>query len=539
MNTEQKGPPDDREHPELAAAIAAVFAFMQSSSNNQSAQASPAVSNWRKAALLEGVNRGQQARRPGGFNAWTAALGVAASLLLSCQSVGAYPTDSSSDMVAYNGGSSVVSADDPAASAQGAPTGPAPCLLDSVCQSLLEKNRILLKVALCLGNRSVQIDAPDGATIVSFASVQKVASLPAHSRWTVTPSSPASLCFNGRTSRDGAVLASEENTSLIRNVAYTPNLTVPLHSGINLPASPGSMSNGGGYVVVPQGKDPGDQLVGVNGRLYRGAVWLRPTPDGSSVQAVNVVGLEDYLLSVLPSEMPSTWAPAALEAQAIAARSYAVANLGKHARDGYDLRATTDDQVYLGVSSEHQASNDAVTRTSGLILKYQGKPVTAYFHSTSGGCTEAPEQAWGKSVPYLRSVVDFDDCSPHFSWVRKVSTDDINRAFGGDVGRVQSMQIVTRSPSNRVKMAVITGSSGTKTVTGDNLRLILRLPSSNFNVGYEDRAWTFAGRGFGHGMGMSQYGARTLAEQGYNAAQILTYYYRDVSVEYVAGTPGI
>ena len=85
----------------------------------------------------------------------------------------------------------------------------------------------------------------------------------------------------------------------------------------------------------------------------------------------------------------------------------------------------------------------------------------------------------------------------------------------------------------------VTGSTGTKVVTGDSLRLTLKLPSSNFNVGCEENGYSFAGRGFGHGLGMSQYGAKALAEQGYNPAQIVAYYYKDVSVEYVSAAAGI
>ncbi|MGH9551600.1 MAG: hypothetical protein ACRD3W_19595, partial [Terriglobales bacterium] len=102
-----------------------------------------------------------------------------------------------------------------------------------------------------------------------------------------------------------------------------------------------------------------------------------------------------------------------------------------------------------------------------------------------------------------------------------------------------SLNVVSRSGSNRVKEASIVGTRGTRTVTGDQLRFLLKLPSSNFNVGCEENLYTFAGRGNGHGLGMSQWGAKALAEQGYNAAQILAYYYKDVSVEYMAGAPGI
>jgi stage II sporulation protein D len=237
--------------------------------------------------------------------------------------------------------------------------------------------------------------------------------------------------------------------------------------------------------------------------------------------------------------MPSSWPLEALKAQAIAARSYAAANIGKHGKDGYDLRATTDDQVYSGVASENENSNLAVGLTTGLVLKQEGKPITAFFHSTSGGATEFSENVWGKSLSYLHSVPDFDDASPHFSWTRKVSVDDIENLVGRDIGQLLSLSVVSRTGSNRVQYLLAQGASGSKLINSETLRRGLKLPSTLFNVGTEPNSYVFAGRGFGHGLGMSQYGAKALAERGCNAAQILSYYYKDVVIDFAAAPPGI
>jgi stage II sporulation protein D len=384
---------------------------------------------------------------------------------------------------------------------------------------------------------------PDGAFVASLTSGDPVASLPPHSQWAVNASA-SKISFTGRSGRDAARLADTTHNH-IQNVAFLGGRSVPTYNSFYVPppqVSAGSASSGGYLIFAPSTSDSDQHLIGVNGKLYRGAVWLRPehwdngTP---ALTAINILDVEDYLLSVLPSEMPSTWPSAALQAQAIAARSYAIANLGKHAKDGYDLRATTDDQVYVGVQAERQASHDAVAATDGIVLKYAGKPITAFFHSTSGGSTEGADQVWGRQVPYLKSVVDYDDNSPHFTWTRKVAANDVEKAFGSDVGKVLAVLVVARTPTQRVRQAMVVGTQGVRLVSGDALRLALKLPSANFNIGYEDNLYSIAGRGFGHGLGMSQYGARALAEQGYNAAQILSYYYRDVSIEYVAGTPGI
>jgi stage II sporulation protein D len=559
--------------------MAAIAAYMSGDGLSVVARAEAeadagAVSKWRAAALVEGVSaaRTRQAK-PGAWTSWKAVFALLLIFILGQACVaGAWAADDdhvSDGDVAYSaepgqagslrstaGAGSIVAANP---GRPGPLVGTAGSLLsiagaaasDSTDESALiaaapahaddqdvqAPAPILLKVGLVLGNKSVQIDAPDGATVVSLKTSEPVAVLPPHSHWMVSSNAAEAIGFAGRGDHDFAKLASDDGGFRVKHVAYQP--TVPMHSSFSLPPQfcAALANNASGYVVVPNGSNANEQLVACNGHVYRGAIWLRPTHD--TVSAINIVDLEDYLLSVLPSEMPSTWPAGALQAQAIAARSYAVANLGKHAKDGYDLRATTDDQVYNGVASEHQASNDAVAATNGLVIKHEGKPISAFFHSTSGGCTELSENVWSRPLPYLKSVIDYDDNSPHFSWMRKVSCDDFEKAFTKDVGQVLAVIVISRTAANRVKDAMIVGSQNTTVVSGNAIRLALKLPSSNFNIGYEENSYTFAGRGFGHGLGMSQYGARALAEQGYNAAQILAYYYRDVTVDYIAGTPGI
>jgi len=536
--------PDDLE---VAACMAAIAAYMSSSGRGtvarwQTEQDPPerAISRWRTAALVDGVSGGRVRQpKPGAWTSWKAAFALLLLLLL-CQTCVAGALAAEESYTAEDAG---VIAAQPVPQELQQPVGEvapliaaAPAVDDNQAQPPAP---ILIKVGLALANKSVQIDAPDGATVVSLKTGEPVAMLPPHSHWTVSANAAEAIAFTGRGDHDFAKLAGDDGGFRVKHVAYMPSGVVPMHSNFSLPPQFSAVlaRNSSGYVVVPTGAGASEQLVACNGRVYRGAIWLRPTHD--TVSAINIVDLEDYLLSVLPSEMPSTWPAGALQAQAIAARSYAVANLGKHGKDGYDLKATIDDQVYSGVNSEHQASNDAVAATNGLILKHEGKPISAFFHSTSGGCTDVAENVWSRPLPYLKSVVDYDDNSPHFAWTRKVSCDDLEKAFSKDVGPVLAMIVISRTPTNRVKDAMIVGSQNTTVVSGNAIRLALKLPSSNFNIGYEENSYTFAGRGFGHGLGMSQYGARALAEQGYNAAQILAYYYRDVTVDYVAGTPGI
>jgi stage II sporulation protein D len=433
-----------------------------------------------------------------------------------------------------------------------------------------------IRVGLYFGTDRTELAAIDGAQIRDASTGALVARLSGGSRWQVAVQSslqgaqltllhkPGPDSFGKQT--DGADPL--PNTAYgerghIRTVAYFPGATaLPSVSAMRFPFKVGAnllrtgsqgewRESGSGYVILPKQ----DQVLAINGRLYRGAIWLKPAPRlvnpnwkstgsrpqyrASSFDVINLVNLEDYLLSVVPSEMPSSWPLEALKAQAIAARSYAVSNQGKHSSAGYDLKATIDDQVYSGISSENENSNRAVAETAGLVLKHQGKAVTAFFHSTSGGSTELAEQVWGRPLPYLQSVPDFDDASPHFSWTKRLRVDDLEQVIGHDIGRLLSLSVVSRSSSNRAQLLLAQGSAGSKLLTGESMRKLFKLPSTMFNIGSEESVYIFAGRGFGHGLGMSQYGAKALAERGYNAAQILSYYYKDVIVDYVAIAPGI
>lgn len=420
------------------------------------------------------------------------------------------------------------------------------------------KQRTPIRVGLVLKAKGITFDAVDGARIINMMSGATVATLPAQSSWSLNIQGAGNLAVASRgntPSLDKIAREAAQRGNNVRNVGYFPSRIQPLRGDLKLPtgldalapsALPVRASNG--YLVVPGQGGNDDDLVALNGKLYRGCLWIRPTADAPaagtkqpepSVSVINILDLEDYLLSVLPSEMPATWPAEALKAQAVAARSYAVANLGKHAKDGFDVKATIEDQVYSGVSAERDSTNRAVAETEGVVIKFGGKVITAFFHSAGGGFTELSENVWGRNLPYLKSVPDYDDASPHFAWTRQFTPDSLEKAFGQDLGQILNVMILTRSSANRVQDALLVGSNGTRYVTGDVLRSALKLPSTVFNVGCDENGYTFAGRGFGHGLGLSQWGAKALAEQGYNAAQILTYYYKDVSVESIGDALGI
>ena len=148
-------------------------------------------------------------------------------------------------------------------------------------------------------------------------------------------------------------------------------------------------------------------FVSVKRKWYRGSFKI--INDGGSLTVMNDIPLELYIRGVVPSEMPSKWEHEAHKAQAIAARSYAVANMGKRGKYGYDLKDTPEDQAYGGASAETPQTNDAVTETEGIVLVCQGKIVPAYYSASAGGNTNTSSQVWSHDLPFLKSVPSFDD----------------------------------------------------------------------------------------------------------------------------------
>lgn len=185
-------------------------------------------------------------------------------------------------------------------------------------------------------------------------------------------------------------------------------------------------------------------FVSAKKKWYRGIILIQNK--NGRLTVINDVDIEDYIKGVLPSEMPPGWENEALKAQAIAARSYALANLGKRAQYGYDLYDTPEDQAYGGASSETSKTNQLVDDTKGLVLTYDLKIIPAYYFASAGGHTVSAAKAWGNDLPFIRSVPSYD---------------------------------------KHIKKN-------------------------------------------GHGVGMSQHGANNLAQKGYNAYQILQYFYQNI-----------
>ena len=213
----------------------------------------------------------------------------------------------------------------------------------------------------------------------------------------------------------------------------------------------------------------------VDGR-FRGNLQVRASSLGG-VSAINALGIEDYIRGVVAGEMPSGWPREALRAQAVAARTYALAT-SKNG-DGFDQYADTRSQVYNGIVGETAATDAAVAATTGEVVAYQGKPIVTYYFSTSGGRTENIENVFigAEPAPYLTSVADpYDGASPRHKWVRRMTLRAAQRRLGSLVnGSLTRIRVLRRGRSPRVVAAQVIGTGGRTPVSGPALRSKLGL----------------------------------------------------------------
>ncbi|MDQ0253245.1 SpoIID/LytB domain protein [Evansella vedderi] len=333
-----------------------------------------------------------------------------------------------------------------------------------------------------------------------------------------------------------------------------------------------------------------NNLVRFNGSNYRGNGEVVFNSSGT-LAGVNILPVDDYVLGVVPHELPpdpfgGMDAIEAQKAQAIAARTYALNNLGKHNNDGFDLLPTTADQVYGGYDSEHPISTEAVRDTSGIVATYEGDLISTVYHSTSGGFTANNEDIWNSpAVPYLRGIPDAErgraaenvpslevfknsanatslraakegdfeaDWSRYHRWTIDWTAEEITQVlsntFNTDVGQVLEINVLERSDSGRVYEIEFVTENGTFYEKKDQIRWALQYINASGNespllstlfyiepiqdprtkevIGFEAY-----GGGWGHGIGMSQTGAVGMAVKGASFEEILKHYYQGIELE--------
>lgn len=287
---------------------------------------------------------------------------------------------------------------------------------------------------------------------------------------------------------------------------------------------------GGSTRLIP-GKT--GEFVTIGDKKYTGNLTFRPNKDGT-ITVVDELGLEEYLFGVLPHEMSPDWPLEALKAQAVASRSFALASLGRHEEDGFDLSDDTLSQVYTGLTTESDRIKEAVRSTAGQTLTYAGKPLTTYFHSTCGGHTSDAEDVWGRHAPKpLKGVKDkWCKASPHYEWEAYFTNTDILLALnknGFTAAKLLSVKEGERGTAGWLSDIRIKTDRGWKRVPANQFRLWLgvkELKSVRLDkIKKRKKGFEFIGHGYGHGVGLCQWGARAQADAGWTYKDILEHYF--------------
>ncbi|MBF0331073.1 MAG: SpoIID/LytB domain-containing protein [Candidatus Omnitrophica bacterium] len=276
-----------------------------------------------------------------------------------------------------------------------------------------------------------------------------------------------------------------------------------------------------------------ETAVSVNDGYFRGNIVVINN-SGAGFTVVNSIELELYIRGVLYHEISDKWPMEAIKAQAVATRTFALYSMEKFAARDYDVTNDIYSQVYGGKGSERYRTNVAVRRTRGEVLMYKGKIFPTFFHANSGGVTEDASELWDVDILPLKGGVisTFSVNSPHYQWRRNFRLKDIQdglNARGYKLGLIKDIQVIERNKSGRVrKLKIVTRDDKAETIEGKLFRDAVGpnlLRSNLYEV--EMKGWyvDFVGRGWGHGVGMCQWGAYNMAMLHHDYKQILSYYY--------------
>jgi stage II sporulation protein D len=275
----------------------------------------------------------------------------------------------------------------------------------------------------------------------------------------------------------------------------------------------------------------GDLLV--MGMHYTGIIDVWKGDNGLYI--INELPMEDYVMDVVAVEVRPDWEMEALKAQAVISRTYALYQKKKNGNSIYHIASSVIDQVYKGNNRNIRVTH-AVEETKGEVLTFVNRPIEAFYHSTCGGKTEKPEEVFGKSYPYLKSVESPCDLSPYNEWERNIQLSEIEEAL--NVPGIKELSIKSHTSTERVKEVEITTNSGHTTISAVDLRKALgwkNLPSTNFRLSRVGDSFVFKGKGYGHGVGLCQWGALQMARDGKNYKEILSFFYPGTVIQLYEG----
>ncbi len=369
---------------------------------------------------------------------------------------------------------------------------------------------------------------------------------------------------------------SRNSANLVTSGAAGEAMTIRLRGGqLVAVKSSGSTTSAHAGPLLVRAITPGSYVT-YEGKPYRGELVI--TPNNGGLLVVNRLGVESYLRGVVPLEIGDRkpGEEAAVEAQAVAARSYTYIHMQEAGSRGFDMYGSVQDQAYGGVDAEKPMHDAAVASTSGMVVRYAGRIINTPYSSTCGGSTAATSEVWWRQAdrPYLRPVSDkipgtnsyYCDPSPRFRWTATFEADQLKATlekYLGTVtaqsepsvsasntkqmslGRITGFRIDGRTPSDRVASVSIQTERGNYVVRGNDVRFILRTPSGSLlNSTYFTAETTpdgnggigrlvLNGGGYGHGIGMCQWGAIGRARAGQDYRTILTSYYQGTTVGHI------
>ena len=334
----------------------------------------------------------------------------------------------------------------------------------------------------------------------------------------------------------------------------------------------------------------GDNFISTPDNSYRGGIEILNAGSGN-IAIINLISVDEYVYGVVGVEMSSSWHIEALKAQAVCARNYALSSLNKHKAFGFDVCTSTDCQVYSAVNAESESTIRAGQETAGKYLMYNGSLAETLFFSCSGGYTANAKYVWGNEVAYLKGVKDpyeNPNTTSRYNWTFTYTCDEIKQrlnSVGVDIGDIVNITTTADSESGYVYELVITGTKGTHTYKNEKTRtwmgwdklysqrytvtpvtqsgaevyaksaketgilknfvaisgsgnvtqlsypIVMKSSNQTHTIGSNVYAFRFDGHGWGHGVGMSQYGAKGMAEQGFSYKEILEFYFGGAYLE--------
>lgn len=277
----------------------------------------------------------------------------------------------------------------------------------------------------------------------------------------------------------------------------------------------------------------------VNNKIYRGNIIISPYAKGNNI--INELKLEDYLKGILPKETSASWNLETLKAQAVISRTYALKNIGRHYKQGFDVCSQVHCQVYGGASCESKNTNKAVVKTSGEVVLYNDKLAQTFFHSSCGGHTEDPKYVWQwktETPIYLKGMKD-DYCkdNPHQNWTVSLSESAIREKLvkaGYKTGKIKNISTSGTTTAKAAKEIIIKHSKGTLKLNSYTFRCAVSADKikSTLITGIErkNNSFIFKGKGWGHKIGLCQWGAKAMGDKGSSYKEILAFYYPKTTI---------